>query len=335
MNRTDRLLAIVLELQGKGKQRAVDLAATFEVSKRTIYRDIEALCQAGVPIASAPGQGYLLVEGYFLPPLSFSSEEAVMLLLGSRVMSNSFDSQYRSAAASAGRKIAGVLSERLRDEVAYLQAAIHFIDAKAVKPGTEATLQKVRRAIIERHTVSFGYYARFRSDKPRSEVGVSEARKADPYALVHVAGSWYMVAYCRRRQDIRNFRLDRIEGLAILEEPFTRPQDFKPAQDPKNTVDRTMMVRALFTGEAMRWVRETPSFYTVAEEQTPGGLLVTLAVRHEREVLGWLLGWGRHVRVLEPASLRCMLAEEAELVLRRHQAGEDGEDRENGESLLT
>ena len=77
MNRTDRLLAIVLELQGKGHQRAEDLAETFETSKRTIYRDIQALGQAGVPLISTPGRGYSLMKGYFLPPLSRSEERRV------------------------------------------------------------------------------------------------------------------------------------------------------------------------------------------------------------------------------------------------------------------
>ena len=110
MNKTDRMLAIVLELQGKGKQRAEDLAATFETSKRTIYRDIQALGQAGVPLVSTPGQGYALMKGYFLPPLSFTTEEAIMLLLGSDYMAQNFDAQYRAAAESAGRKIESVLS---------------------------------------------------------------------------------------------------------------------------------------------------------------------------------------------------------------------------------
>jgi len=69
MNRTDRLLAIVLELQGKGRQRAEDLAATFETSKRTIYRDIQALGEAGVPLISVPGRGYSLMKGYFFTPI--------------------------------------------------------------------------------------------------------------------------------------------------------------------------------------------------------------------------------------------------------------------------
>ena len=91
MNRTDRLLAIVLELQAHGWRRAEDLAATFEVSKRTIYRDVLALGEAGVPLVAEPGRGYRLPDGYFLPPLRFSVEEAVMLLLGSDVVAQAFD----------------------------------------------------------------------------------------------------------------------------------------------------------------------------------------------------------------------------------------------------
>jgi predicted DNA-binding transcriptional regulator YafY len=76
------MLAIVLELQRKPVLRAEDLADVFEVSVRTIYRDIQALSEAGVPIAGAPGQGYSLMEGYFLPPVSFTVDEAVTLLIG-------------------------------------------------------------------------------------------------------------------------------------------------------------------------------------------------------------------------------------------------------------
>ncbi len=109
MNRTDRLLAIVLELQRKRSQRAEDLAAIFETSKRTIYRDIQALCESGVPVIAQPGHGYSLVEGYFLPPVTFSADEATMLLLGSEFVADNFDAQYREAAETAGRKIEAVL----------------------------------------------------------------------------------------------------------------------------------------------------------------------------------------------------------------------------------
>ena len=90
MNRTDRLLAIVLELQANGATRAEDLARRFETSKRTIYRDIQALCEAGVPVVAVEG-GWRVDEGYFLPPVAFTVDEATLLLLGVDAISPSFD----------------------------------------------------------------------------------------------------------------------------------------------------------------------------------------------------------------------------------------------------
>src|SRR5215216_4850566 len=165
MNRTDRLLAIVLELQARGKRRAEDLAATFEVGKRTIYRDIQALCEAGVPVISTPGRGYALVEGYFLPPLRFTPDEALMLLLGGEVMAQSFDAEYAAAAQSAGRKIEGVLPEAMREQVHSLQQSIRFIQEPASLQNAEANqLRQLRRAIVGRHTVRFQYHARSSQD---------------------------------------------------------------------------------------------------------------------------------------------------------------------------
>src|SRR4029079_10681571 len=161
MNRTDRLLAIVLELQATGRRRAEDLAATFEVGKRTIYRDIQALCEAGVPVISTPGQGYALLEGYLLPPLRFTPDEALILLLGGDVMADSFDAEYRAAAQSAGRKIAGALPEPLRDEVRSLQDSLRYVgDRRHTRPREVALLPQLRRPILARHGVRFSYRAR-------------------------------------------------------------------------------------------------------------------------------------------------------------------------------
>jgi predicted DNA-binding transcriptional regulator YafY len=310
MNRTDRLLAIVLELQASGRRRAEDLAATFEVGKRTIYRDIQALCEAGVPVISTPGQGYALLEGYFLPPLRFSTDEALILLLGGDLMAQSFDAEYRAAAQSAGRKIAGALPEPLREEVRSLQERIRFFTEGG--PGDAERLRQLRRAIVGRHTVRFGYRAR------QSQDGASarSVREADPYGLAHVFGTWYLVAYCHLRKDIRNFRVDRMEQLAVLSRSFERPPGFK--LERRGSTQRHLVVRALFDPAAADWVREARSFYTVAEEQRDDGLLVTFTVRQEDDILDWLLSWGARVRVLEPESLRRRIAEEAAQIVRNH-----------------
>ncbi len=309
MNRTDRLLAILLELQGKGQQRAEDLAATFETSKRTIYRDIQALSEAGVPIVSVPGQGYSLLPGYFLPPVNFTTDEALLLLLGSDVMAQNFDAQYRTAAQAAGRKIEAVLPPHLRDEAHYLQNSIRFVSQDLRDdPAVPERLQQLRRAIIECRTVRFRYQAR-QSEKPGP-------READPYGLVHVSGAWYLVAYCHTRRGRRNFRLDRMEQLQILPKKFTRPKNFVLQQDPDS--QRTLIVQAVFDQQIARWVQEARSYFTVAEEQREDGLWITFAVRHENDLLTWLLGWGQHVRVIEPETLRQRLSAEAEGILRNH-----------------
>jgi predicted DNA-binding transcriptional regulator YafY len=314
MNRTDRLLAIVLELQGKGHQRAEDLAETFETSKRTIYRDMQALGQAGVPLISVPGRGYSLMKGYFLPPLSFTTDEATMLLLGSDFMAQNFDAQYRAAAQSASRKIEGVLPEKLRDEVHYLQNSIRFISRDTLEFSPRAELlQQLRRAIIQRTTVRFHYHTR------HAAAGKIEQnnREADPYGLVHTGGAWYLLAWCHLRQDIRYFRLERMENLELLPATFQRPTGFT-MQPSRSNDSRTTIIRVRFDHEIARWVQEAPSFYTIHEEQTPDGLSVTLKVRQESEVLQWLLSWGRHAHILEPESLRTRLKEEAQAILENY-----------------
>lgn len=325
MNRTDRLLAIILELQGKGWQRAGDLAETFETSKRTIYRDIQALGEAGVPIVSIPGRGYSLMKGYFLPPLSFTTDEATMLLLGSDLVAQSFDAQYRAAALAASRKIEGVLPEKLRDEVRYLPDSIRFVTTDAMQqPGETEKLLQLRRAILQRSTIRFRYFTRHPSSTAEAEgnqeVPTQTTREADPYGLVHFLNAWHVIAYCHLRQGIRTFRLDRIDDLVLLPKTFQRPADFKMGES-KSGQCRSILVRALFDKEVARWVRESRSYYIISEEETPGGLLVTLKPHQESEVLQWLLSWGSHVRVLEPETLRRRIAEEAQGMPRNHREG--------------
>ncbi len=313
MNKTDRLLAIVLELQRKGRQRAEDLAATFETSKRTIYRDILALCEAGVPIVSVPGQGYSLMKGYFLPPLSFTTDEATMLLLGGDFMARNFDAQYRLAAESASRKIESVLPETLRHDVHYLQSNIRFI-ATLTTPDASEKLQLLRRALLDRNTIRFCYHARYSNDVQSA----SQTREADPYGLAYFLNTWHLVAYCHMRQDIRNFRLDRMEDLELLPRTFIRPTNFQMKHNQESQ-PRDIIVRALFDKEIARWVHEGRTYFVAAEEETPAGFLVTLKIRHESEVLQWFLGWGRHVKILEPDSLRQRMAEEVQIMLQNYQ----------------
>jgi predicted DNA-binding transcriptional regulator YafY len=314
MNRTDRLLAIVLELQrrGRGYMRAEDLATTFEVSKRTIYRDVEALCAAGVPIAVAARQGYALVEGYFLPPLSFTADEALILALGSDVVATSFDVQYRKAARSAARKIDAVLPPALRDQVAQLRQGIGFNTTRPLGQEQLGRLQLLRRAVAERRRVQF----RYRSRDPETSAAIETARDVDPHLLTRHVDDWYLSAYCHLRQAMRSFRLARMEDLRLLDIPFDRTSTPEWGEHTAEPV----FVQALFGREAAAWVRESIPGTLIEEIQMADGLLLTLLAQPGQSLTRWLLGWGAGVQVIEPAWLQQIVIEQAEQMLQSYRA---------------
>ncbi|MGH9838812.1 MAG: helix-turn-helix transcriptional regulator [Blastocatellia bacterium] len=317
MNRTDRLLAIVLELQRKRNLRAEDLAATFETCKRTIYRDIQALCESGVPIVSQPGLGYSLVEGYFLPPVSFSSDEATMLLLGSDFVADNFDAQYRDAARQASAKIEAVLKEKVRRDVEYLRNSIAFVATDTLsRDAATGSLPPLRRAIIERRTVRFHYHTRYAKEGQQAR----NTREADPFGLVHLGEAWYLIAHCHMRQDIRNFKVDRMTDVEVLDQGFERPPGFRLDSNPEDD-NRNLIIRALFSLEVAPWVRESRSYYVTEMEDRPDGLLVTLRAHIEDEVFNWILGWGANVQILEPESFKARLATEAQKILEKYFVG--------------
>lgn len=313
MNRTDRLLAIMLELQGSGGRRAEDLATTFETSVRTIYRDMQALSEAGVPVVATPGVGYALMEGYFLPPLTFTADEATVLLLGGDVVGRYFDAGYRAVAETATRKIAAVLPEKLRDAVRERGERLRFVVPDAPSPTVEESLRTLRRAVLEGIGASFQYYGR----RGEHEGGSATERVVDPHALMLIGSVWFLAAHDHLRGAVRHFRLDRIEQLALTGHAFTRPPAFTPPvrEDPT----RTLIVRALFAPAIARRVREAPFFFTEAQEEREDGLLVTLRVREAADAVPWLLGWGRQVYVLAPESVRALLADEAAAILAQHR----------------
>lgn len=323
MNRTDRLLAIVLELQRKGKQRAEDLAETFETSKRTIYRDIQALSEAGVPILATPGNGYALMEGYFLPPVQFTAEEATTMLLGSDYVGSHFDLPYQESADAARQKIEAILPLKLRHSVQHLRDRLHFLSLDSSYHETERQspekikLGMVRRAILEEKEIRFSYRKHCGSE---SNASCSE-RTVQPYGLVHVLGSWHLIAHCLLRGAIRQFRLDRMDSLEVLPTTFLRPADFR-IQDYEPDQNFGLLVTVLISKEAAPLVKERRSFYLTEEREVAEGHLLSLRVRREEDILAWILSWGSHAQVLSPGSLAEKIRREAEKTLSRYRESE-------------
>ncbi|AJY74709.1 helix-turn-helix transcriptional regulator [Paenibacillus beijingensis] len=314
MNKSDRMLAIMLELQRSGRRRAEDLAAAFETSVRTIYRDMQALSEAGVPVIGAPGQGYSLMEGYFLPPVSFTVEEAVALLIGTDFIEHNFDTGYGNGAKASRAKIEAILPETVRLEASRVRAALRLIKGREAEDSREkAHIETLRRAILEERKVSFRYSKKI----PEADGSRQSDRTAAPYGLIFLYGAWVLIAHCDLRREIRHFRLSRMSGLKMLDDRFTFPSGFD-LQRYRPADDRNQLVRIRVDAGIADKVKESNYFFIEKMEELADGLLVTLRVRQPEEVLQWVLGWGADVAVLEPEPLRNRVREEAEKMLKRY-----------------
>jgi predicted DNA-binding transcriptional regulator YafY len=315
MNKTDRMLAIVLELQRYGRRRAEDLAAVFETSVRTIYRDMQALCETGVPIIGEPGQGYSLAEGYFLPPISFTAEEAVTLLVGSEFVKQRFDTEYAGIAEASRSKIEAILPLSVRTEATRLRNVLKLLGpAFAAGRGKELeVLSLLRRALLEERKVRFRY-AKKSSGPDGSNLSL---RTVAPYGLTFINGTWLLVAFCELRQELRHFRLSRMSEWIVLEDKYRIPPDFD-LQQYKPRDERSIIVRVRLHPRLADRIKETHNYYLEELQEAPGELIAILRVNHPEELLQWVLGWGGDAVVLEPESLRQRVRKEAACILQSY-----------------
>lgn len=308
MNKTERLLAIVMELQRSELQTADELAEVLGVSVRTIYRDMQALSEAGVPIIGETGLGYSLMEGYFLPPVSFTVEEAVSLLLGAEFIEKRFDPAFRNSARSSRRKIEAILSGPIREETTRIQESIRLLqkDEMVIMMREKVNLGSIREAMQEGKKIRFTYHKRVaEADGKR----VTE-RTVSPFGLAHdEQNGWLLLAFCDLREDIRHFRVSRISDLTVTDDTFQTPDNFNlQSYRPKDT--RSIRVCALFNPEITDKVEEANNYYMETAESKEDGYHVTFRVREPEELLSWILGWGADVVVTEPESFKNRVREE-------------------------
>ncbi len=209
VNRTDRLYALVEELRACAPRRrtARELAARFEVSVRTVERDIGALQQAGVPVYADVGRGggYTLDRSRTLPPLNFTPAEAVAVAI---TLGRAEGSPFARSARTALHKIVTAMSAADGEAARELAGRIHFLTAPdaAAPASVPAVLEE---AMAARRVVRIGYV---------DAAGAETERDVEPVAFTSGAGGWYLIGWCRLRGRARVFRTDRVRRAALLEE---------------------------------------------------------------------------------------------------------------------
>ncbi len=208
MRRADRLFQIVQLIRGRRLTTAAHLAQRLEVSERTIYRDVADLQHQGVPIEGEAGVGYRLGSGFDLPPLMFTHDEARALVASVRMAQAWQDPALAQAAEVALGKIMSVLPPAAR---AAAQAMAVYAPPIGLEPAVQATLQTLREAVQARRKLLLDY----------SDVsGQPSQRVVRPLGCFYWGKVWTLAAWCESREAFRNFRLDRIAGVKILDSIF-------------------------------------------------------------------------------------------------------------------
>ena len=290
--KTDRLIGILSVLLQEEKTTAPELAKRFEVSRRTINRDIEDLCKAGIPVCTVQGTGggISIMDGYRMDRTILTSKDMQMILAGLRSLDSVSGSSYYGQLME---KIQAGSSEFIsgRDSI-LIDLSSWYRESLAPK------IETIQNAVGDRHLISFRYYA---------PSGESE-RSVEPYYLIFRWANWYLWGWCRDRKDFRLFKLNRMDGVRETEEVFACREAAIPDLANEKIFPGEIKVKALFEpDQKWRLVEEFgPKCFTESDD---GRLLFTADYTDPDSLITWLITFGDKAEVLEPREVRDKIAQ--------------------------
>ncbi len=210
MNRLTRITAILIQLQSKRIVTAKEIAKRFEISLRTVYRDIKTLQDAGVPIGSENGVGYYIVDGYRLPPVSLTEDEANALIVSEEFIKRQGDRSLSKNYDSVITKIKSTLRSFQKDHIEFLaDRTISFVKGEVIESNW---LSEIQKAISNKKVLDITYRSIYKEELT--------VRKIEPQAVYFTNNLWIAIAHCQLREESREFRLDRIDRLTVTFETF-------------------------------------------------------------------------------------------------------------------
>ncbi|MBB6214501.1 putative DNA-binding transcriptional regulator YafY [Anaerosolibacter carboniphilus] len=302
----DRLISIIMVLLERKKISATKLAEMFEVTPRTIYRDIETISLAGIPIVTYPGAngGIGIMEEYKLDKKLFTTSDITTLLIGLGSISSTLSSE---EIVNTLAKVKGLIpAEQFRDiELKSSQITIDLTPWAGNK-NLQPNLEQIKRALNESKCLSFKY-----SDRS----GKKSSRKVEPYKLVLKETNWYLQGYCISKKDFRTFKLSRISALEIMEEMFI-PREFhaKPLGEVDWIKNRSITIK-LLVDESLRERMVEHCGEENIEPDENNKLIVHFPFVEDELGYNLLLSFGDKCECLEPENIRMEVIQRIKKIL--------------------
>ena len=300
MNRIDRLTAILIHLQSKKIVTAGELADRFDICKRTVYRDIRALEEAGVPIGSEPGIGYFIVDSYHLSPVGFSKEEASALLIANKLTEKLTDKTLQENLNSALYKIRSILNVSEKEFIENIDNHIEVFSSSPILKSDipDKIIDTILKGIDKKVAIEIVYNSFSKNEETN--------RIVEPVGICHYSFNWHLIAYCKLRNDYRDFRIDRIKSIKLTNEKFTIEN--KPSiRDYFNTItsnNDVFLVKLLFDKEIIPEISQAKYYYGFIDEKDLGNKVeMSFLSNSDDYIARWIITLVDKVEILEPELL--------------------------------
>lgn len=303
MNRIDRLVATLIHLQSKRVVKAEEIAKRFDISLRTVYRDIRALEEAGVPIGAEAGLGYFIIDGYQLPPVMFTREEAAALLTGEKLLEKLTDKSLATNYSTAMKKVRAVMKTTDKEFLEKLDGGIKVFHTQNSTPYPEQLPNHfsadIQNALATQRVLDIEYYSAYNDTFAH--------RKIEPVGIFYINNKWHLIAYCRLRNDYRDFRMDRVKSLHILDETFVRDKNdtLDAYFDREMTRQEVKKMVIRINNKLVPYIREQKFHYGLIEERMgETHTEMTFFCSSYNYFASWVVSWGCSIEIVSPLELK-------------------------------
>ena len=300
MNRIDRLTAILIQLQSKRVVKAQDIAERFSISLRTVYRDIRTLEEAGVPLAGETGVGYSIMDGYRLPPVMFTKEEATAFLAAEKLIEKLTDASTEENYKSAMYKIKAVLRSNEKDHLENIDANIQVIDnpylPKDKNPANP--LQVILKSISEKNMLCINYFANHSQEKTK--------RNIEPVGIFYLGSYWHVIAFCHLRNDYRDFRTDRIAYISATDHSFKKEHPSLKTYLKQISKEKELYTVVMLVDKEIIKYFGDQKFYNgfVSQKELKNKIEMTFLTCSIEGFARWYMMFGDQAEIISPDSLK-------------------------------
>jgi len=299
MNRIDRVSAILIQLQSRRVVKASDIAERFNISLRTVYRDVKTLEEAGIPIIGEAGVGYSIMEGYRLPPVMFTREEATAFLTAEKFVEQWTDASTMEHHKSAMYKIRAILKTAEKNLLEEIDSKIEVLKShNHIGTDNKDHIQTLLNSIVHRNIITIDYFANHSQEHTQRDI--------EPIGIFFKHGHWHLIAYCRMRNDYRDFRVDRINCIKVTDKIFDNKHPSLKEYIAQTAKEQELDLVVIRVEKSIYSYLEYQKYYSgfVSEKAIGNQIEMTFLTMSLEGFSRWFMMFGDRAEIISPDSLK-------------------------------